>query len=606
MKKKFDPRTFLSPPGIFILYIIACGLVLMGFRFIFPGEAAPVPYFSRSWRIIRGLLDFINLFPALVMSALVIPFGRAALAEEEYTSFSPRFFQIIKGPVITAICAAVVYGVLFFLALPLLRDQELNKRSEGNLYRLARERAHVHGQEGEWLEAARFIAICDRIWPNSPEMSGLKDQAAIHLEAYRFEEDKDRAAARTEAAGDVRGAGVSVLPGQRQPVNVTEALVMGKAALAEERYFDAHWLATLAGRIAGPDSLEAADAARLAGLAWSAVQSLAPTARESRLYAAFRLKQSGYEAMVSGDWIRAYYIFQELLTLSPDDPDAANFFVKSEQGAREVAFFIEEMELAMGEVLTGAVFSLPVSGANGRPRRGVLRFSGLSGFSDYSYGIGLEYISFDGNARPVSRVEAPYAKILPIRPGDQPQTAVLMQALDRHDRNHRWGPLWAADPVLPPLPEEAAPGETQLLLDISYEDFLLLSRTRRGLDNLQLGELFSAARHLGSAGYLPEVFEAEIVYRLSVPLFFLPLSILSIVIGWQFRAKRRPRYIFIPLLPLLPLVFNGLIRLCRNILNTTGIWAVISLGFSATLGIFIAVLALLFVLSLIFLAAQHG
>jgi hypothetical protein len=578
----------------------------MGFRFIFPGETAPIPYFSRSWRIIRGLVDFINLFPALAMSALVIPFGRAAFAEEEYTSFSPRFFQSIKGPVITAICAAMVYGLLFFLALPLLRDQELNKRSEGNLYRLARERAHVHGQEGEWLEAAWFIAICDRIWPGSPEMSRLKDQAAVHLEDYRFEEDKDRAAVRAEAAGDAWGAAVSVLPGQRQPVNVTEALILGKAALAEERYFDAHWLATLAGRLAGPDSLEAADAARLAGLSWSAIQSLAPNVRESRLYATFRLKQSGYEAMVSGDWIRAYYIFQELLELSPNDPDAANFFIKSEQGARETAFFIDEMELAVGEVLTGAVFSLPVSSVNGSPRRAALRFSSLSGFPDYSYGIGLEYISFDGDARPVSRVEAPYAKILPIRPGARPQTAVLMQALDRHDRNHRWGPLWAADPALPPSPEEAVSGETQLLLDISYEDFLLLSHTRRGLDNLQLGELFSAARRLGSAGYLPGVFEAEIVYRLSVPLFFLPLSILSIVIGWRYRARKRPRYLFIPMLPLLPLVFNGLVRLYRNILNTTGIWAVISLGFSTTLVIFIAVLALLFIFSLIFLAAQHG
>jgi hypothetical protein len=606
MKKKLDPRIFLSPPGIFILYMAACGLAIMGFRFIFPGETAPVPYFSRSWRIIRGLLDFINLFPALAMSALVIPFGRAAFAEEEYTRFSPRFFQTIKGPVITAICAAVVYGLFFFLALPLLRDWEGNKRSEGNLYRLARDRAHSYSRAGEWTEAARFIAICERIWPDSPEMSGMKDQAALYLEAYRFEADEDRAAAQAEAAGGLRGAAVSVLPGQRQPVDVTEALVMGKAALEAEQYFDAHWLATLAGRLARPGSLEAADAARLAGLAWNAVQSLAPHVRESQLYDAFRLKRSGYEAMVSGDWIRAYYIFQELRELSPNDPDAANFFIKSEQGAQETAFFVDEMELAVGEVLTDAVFSLPVTSAPGRPGRGVLKFSGLSGFSDYSYGFGLEYISFDGDARPVSRVEARYAKILPLRLDTRPQITILMQALDRHDRNNRWTPLWAADPALPPSPEEAVPGAAQLLLDISYEDFLLLSRIRRGLDNLQMGELFSAARRLGAAGYLPEVFEAEMVYRLSVPLFFLSLSILSIVIGWQFRAKRRPRYIFIPLLPLLPLVFNGLVRLSRNILNTAGVWAVISLGFSPALIVFIAALVFLFILSLIILAAQHG
>jgi hypothetical protein len=606
MKKKFNVQTALSPAGIFIIYIVVCALGIMGFRFIYPGEAAPIPYFSRSWRMVRGLLDLINLFPALAMSALVIPFGRAAFSGEDYSSFSPRFFQIIRGPVITAISAAVGYSLLFFLALPIVQDRDANMRAEGGLYRLARDRARSHSQEGEWLEAARFIAVCERIWPGSPEMDDLKDQAAVHMEAYRFEEEAENAAARDAVAADFRGAGVSAMPGRPQPVGVTEALTMGESALEEERYFDAHWLATLAGRIARPDSPESAGAARLAGRAWNAIQSLAPTARESRLYAVFRLKQSGYEALVSGDWIRAFYIFQELLELTPDDPDAVDFFAKSEQGAKEVAFFIDEMELAVGEILTGAVFSLPVDNVNGRSGRAVLRFSGLSGFADYSYGLGMEYIRFDGDARPVSRLEAPYAKILPIRLDDRSRTLVLMRALDRHDQNLRRDPLWAADPAAPPAPGQTVPGEARLLLDISYEDFLLLSLIRRGLDNLQMGELFTAARDLGSSGYLPQVFEAEMLYRLSVPLFFLPMSILAIILGWRFRAGKRPRYVFAPLALILPLVFYALVRLCRNILNTAGIWMVISLGFSTALIITIAVLALLFVLFLIILAAQHG
>jgi hypothetical protein len=604
MKKKFKPRAVLSPAGIFALYMLVCALGIMGFRFIFPGETAPIPYFSRSWRLVRGLLDLIGLFPALAMTALVIPFGRAAFSGEDYSSFSPRFFQIIRGPVITAVSAAVVYGLLFFLVLPLVQDQDANMRAEGGLYRLARDRARSHSQEGEWLEAAQFIAVCERIWPGSPEMSGLKDQAAIQVEAYRFDEDAEEAAARE--AEEFRGAGASVMPGQQQPVDLTEALIMGEAALEEERYFDAHWLATLAGRLARPDSPESAGAARLAGRAWNAIQSLAPRARESRLYSIFQLKQSGYEAMVSGDWIRAFYIFQELLDLTPDDPDAVNFFAKSEQGAKETAFFIDEMELAVGEILTGAIFSLPLDDVNGGPGRAVLRFSGLSGFADYSYGLGMEYISFDGDTRPASRLEAPYAKVLPIRLNGRPRTLILMRALDRHDRNRRWEPLWAADPAAPPSPGKTVPGEARLLLDISYEDFLLLSRVRRGLDNLQMGELFAAARGLGSSGYLPQVFEAEMLYRLSVPLFFLPMSILAIILGWRFRAGKRPRYVFIPLALALPVVFYALVRLYQNVLNTAGIWAVISLGFSTALIITVAVLALLFILFLVILAAQHG
>ncbi|MDR1238691.1 MAG: hypothetical protein LBK27_01125 [Treponema sp.] len=599
MKKQFDPRTFFSPARIFVLYLLVCALGIMGFRLVFPGEAPPIPWFSRSWRLVQGLLTLIGLFPALAMSALVIPFGRAALDGEEYSSFSPKFFQIIRGPVITAISAVVIYGLLFFLALPIVQDREANMRAEGALYRLARDRARSHSQAGEWPEAAQFIAICERIWPESPEMERLKNQAAIHMEERRFDEDEERA----EAAAGFRSAGLSALPGQRQPVDAAQALTLAEAALGEERYFDAHWLSTLAERISRPGSPEALAAVRLAGRAWNAVQSLAPNARETRLFRIFRLKQSGYEAMISGDWIRAFYLFQELLELTPNDPDAATFFAKSEQGAKEIAFFHDEIELAVGETLTGAVFSLPGSG--GRPGRAVLRFSGLSGFADYSYGLGLEYISFDGDARPVSRMEAPYAKILPIRIDDRPRTLILLRALDRQDRNRRWEPSWAADPALPPAPGAEIPGDARLLLDMGYEDFLLLSHVRRGLDNLYMRELFTA-RTLGSSGYLPQVFEAEIIYRLSVPLFFLPLAILAIILGWRFRAKKRPRYLFIPMLPILPLVFNGLVYLYRAILNTAGIWVVISLGFSAALVVFIAALVFLFIVFLILLAAQHG
>jgi hypothetical protein len=53
-------------------------------------------------------------------------------------------------------------------------------------------------------------------------------------------------------------------------------------------------------------------------------------------------------------------------------------------------------------------------------------------------------------------------------------------------------------------------------------------------------------------------------------------------------------------------VFNGLICLYRNVLNTLGIWAVISLGFSTALVICLAGLAVLFIISLIVLAAQRG
>ncbi|MDR0583313.1 MAG: hypothetical protein LBG57_03050 [Treponema sp.] len=595
---KISKETFRSPHAIFIMYMTAASLLIMGFRFIFPGEAAPLLLYSRNWRLIRGALDIFTIFPALAMSALVAPFGLAGF-EDQYSSFSPRFFQRLFTPIITAICAAVVYGAIFFLALPLAREAEENMRYNGELFRLARERAHIHSRAGEWIEASQFIGICDGIWPNSPDIAALRTEVDVHLNEDRFEEEDERAAARAELAADGRSAAMTSLPGQGQPLDATDAIARGEAAFNERRYYDAHWLATLGERLARTGSPETVSAARLAARAWNQIESQQPTFHEERLYSLYHLKQSGYEAMVSGDWIRAYYIFQELADQTPDDPDAVNFLAACERGTKEIAFFIDEIEVSLGEILTGAVFSLPAPAGG----RAVLRISSLSATPDFAYGIGLEYLSFDAQSRPLVSLQASYAKLLPFTLDGRRQVLVLMRALDRHDRNLRWEPEWSLGGV---STGTAQSGGAQITLDLSYETFLLLSKIRQGLSNLQIGELFSASKIIGEAGYIPQVFEAEILNRLGTPLFFLPMSIIAIIIGWRLRAKNRVRYLFIPLLPVLPVVFNGIAHLYQSVLNTLGIWLILALGFSMALVVFIAVLSVSFVISLIVLAAQHG
>ena len=67
-----------------------------------------------------------------------------------------------------------------------------------------------------------------------------------------------------------------------------------------------------------------------------------------------------------------------------------------------------------------------------------------------------------------------------------------------------------------------------------------------------------------------------------------------------------PRVLSVPLLFLLPLVFNSFVQLYRSLLQTLGIWAVLAAGFSAALGFFIAGAVAFFLLSLLALAFQRG
>jgi hypothetical protein len=579
-----------TPQSIFIIYTLSAFLLIMIFRFIFPGSPAPLVIYSRDWRLIHGVIEAFNLFPAIVFSALVIPFGLASY-EEHYQSFSEMFFKRLVSSVITVIFAAVVYGIIFFLLFPMAMSYEENMRYSGDMYRLAKKSAMECRDSKEWLEASQFLDLCDHIWYQSPELAALRDEITINLQEDVSGRSEERSRARAALAVDHHILEIVPLSENQRPVDAVQAITMSREAFNEMRYYDAHWLANLATRLAVRGSVEAIDAARLASEAWNMITSQAPNARESRLYELYNLKLSGYQAMESGEWIRAFYIFQELLTYTPDDPDAKNFFAVSEKNAKETAFFIDEMELSLGENLNGAIFSL--SSGDGRA---VLRFNSLTISDDAAYGMGFEYMEFDANMSPKASVASRYAKLTPFTLDGKPQILVLIHALNRSDENNDFPGEWLL----------GSPVTSGIFLDTSFDDFILITDVRRGLTNLRINELFTASRKLENEGYINQIFQAEILNRIGSVMYFLPMAIFVIVIAWRYRAKEKPRYLFVLLLPVLPVVFHGFVFLYRSVINTLGIWLVLSLGFTPALIVFITATAVILFISLVSLSAQHS
>jgi hypothetical protein len=173
---------------------------------------------------------------------------------------------------------------------------------------------------------------------------------------------------------------------------------------------------------------------------------------------------------------------------------------------------------------------------------------------------------------------------------------VLTHALDRHDEKNNYDSEW--------LLGERIPGG--IILNVSYNDLMLLSYVRFGLANLQINELFLASKDLGNYGIVTQIFEAEILNRLGSILFFLPMSIIIITFGWRYRVKKRPRYFFVIMLPILPVVFHGFVFMYRSVINLLGIYLVLSFGFSLALVAFIVTIVIFMFISLVVLASQHS
>jgi hypothetical protein len=591
-----DKERFSSPLSVYAAYMIASLLVIAGYRWFFPGAAEPLKPFFLKWRIVAACIDFATLYPALAFSALVIPFGLKEHSGSGYAggdfvgdkSFSPRFLRYLFWPVITACVAAAVYAVVFFLLLPMAGNMKQSMMSRAGLFRTALEKAETYAAAGEWAEASRFLAISEGIWPGSEDADKIRKNYGAGISSYQ-EQIRGEAEAEPEA-GD--------------PLNSVEAMSQAEAAFAEERWYDAHWLATLAERLARPGSAEIPPARALAARAWNKIAELAPNAREKERYALYRLKQDGYNAMLEQDWISAYYTFKELSALTPDDPDVEHYLEDSTRGLAEVAFFIEEIDLALGEVSRDPVFSLPADSEDGG--RIVARFASMALLPDYAYVWEPELIAVDKNGLFRYRVRSDYGKIIPVsinahEAEPREQTAVLLRALDRTDNGKRREPVWTDE-----AGETVDSGAAQVLVDLDFDSFALLSGALSGPEGLGLRELFDAEKALSGCGYVPEVFRAEILRRLSEPLFFLPLSVLALFLGWRFRARKKPRYVYLPMLGVLPLVFYHASLFLRSVFNNLSIWLSLSAGFPAALIWFMAASALCFILALVVLAAQHG
>jgi hypothetical protein len=607
------------------LYAAGSLALICAFRYFVPGRIEPLEYYALTWRLGTGLVDFITLFPAIALSALVIPFGLKEHPGGGYAGstfvgdrgFSPRFLRYITWPVISAACAAAVYALLFFLVLPLTLDSRAAMEERAELYQQAKAKAERLAAEKNWAETSEFLEICDALWPHSPEIERLRKGIA------------ESPAAPQTPPDEPRGAGTDPvwlgLPGD--PVNSADALALAREAFDNERYYDAHWLAVLAERLARPGAAEISAARSAASRAWDKIAALAPNAREQERFRLYRLKRDGYEAMLAGDWISAYYTFQELLAVSPDsvprDPDVEHYFEASKRGVASLAFFLDELDLALGSVQTGPVFSFPLAENNGRL---VLRFGSMTALPHHSYAWNAEFLAADSSGALLYKASTPYCKIIPLSEppemnpdtplregeaadtpaGDAPveKTVLLLRSLDRGDQERRFDPVWSGGYAaeFSDLP----PGGTRITLDISYEDFLLLSRLKRGAGALHLGELLRAEQEFGKYGHLPEVFRAELFRRLGECTFFLPMTVLALLLGWRFRPRKKPRYVYVPMLGILPLVFYGAALFFRIIINNVSIWLALSTGFTTALICLVTGAAAAFIAALALLAAQHG
>jgi hypothetical protein len=225
----------------------------------------------------------------------------------------------------------------------------------------------------------------------------------------------------------------------------------------------------------------------------------------------------------------------------------------------------------------------------------------ISLFKDMAYGKNAELALFDQENHLIATIKSKFCRLSPQKTDTGEQVLVMTRSIDE-ETNEQFDPVitWYGSNEK----ERELFNNMQFLLDINYRDFILLANLRHGIDSILLDDLFIAGKKFGAYGYITQVFQAEIIYRLFSLIVFLPAAVIIIVLGWRFRAKNKPLFMGIPMLFILPLVFQGIIRLYQSLLNTLSIWSVTSFGFTISMTLFSIGTVFLFFLSLLIAAFQ--
>ena len=590
----------VSAPVILAAYAAVSFAAIFAYEFFFPTVPAPLPPFFFKWRFFHAVAAYSTAFPAIALAAIAATFGFGNWGESDENRFVPGFLDSIKGPLFTSFAAAVLYAALFLFAQPSALDVISDMKSKGILFQTATQKAETALDQKNWREAKSFLNICQQVWPNSPDTEKARDRLNVGMAGGLTKENQKPAVKTRSEDTEAHTMAVAPYPGVDAKTTAAEALGIAQKALEAKRYYDAHWVATLAERLAKPGAAEKAAATRLATAAWNALAETEPSAADKSSFAIYKKKRDGYAAMLAEDWIRAYFIYEELSRDEPKDPDIIRFLKVSREGIKSLSFFADEVGASIGAVDLDVILSLPRKNSG----RDILRIRRLHPFADAAYGEGLELISFDEAGALRYAVDAPYVKIVPFllnRSSTETvsRTAVLMLALDRTDDSIRIRPRWTSG---------AAPdgAETRVVLDAPYENILLASRARRGVQALSVPELNKGAAILPSYGFVAEAFRAELIRRFAEPFAFLSLAVFVLGIAWRSRAPKSAGPGGLLILVILPFAFNVVVQGYRLLSSTSSTVFAVMLPFETALAAALGLQAALLLIALFFLAGQRS
>lgn len=549
--------------GYFLVALAGC----IAYSLIRPVPVDLIAPFVVGYKLRAAVIMFVGFMPSLLISGILLGYALAFSknADELVERWSARLLAFLKGAYVLCLACIAVYVLLSEGLLPAMKSRQVEAVARTADFTEFRSVAREAYDRSSYAEAELAARSALRIWPKNGETAALLDRI---LYAHAGAE-KSAAGPKTGtpgaapnngppgAAGAPGSAAEDSVPLGSTGMTVLEALDAARQAQDNLDFYNAHYYAMLAYRLAPGTDPNRAVAQRLASKAWNQItegKDLLLSEPDRKLY---ETKRSGYEAIQNGDYLRAYYIFEGLRkseTESPGakkDPDVARFLEVSRKGVLESFFFIDEtvyMRLFESSRNVFFVIRRADGGTDAVSARGIT-WTRAEG-KDLAYLRGFEYAHFGPGGRLKYQMSVPYAKMFSgLSPEGTNCPELILHAVDRGREG--------AD-IVPVAVSGTIPGREGrvLLLDMPWKDFPLVVSANRGTRAMSLPDLLSFSPRASRYGFSRVDFSSEILKRISDPFLMLILSVIALIFAWKYKLGRNTLFkawwvLAIPLFPLL-------------------------------------------------------
>jgi len=557
-------RVFLVVVLHYLVGLAGC----LAYSFIHPISVYLIEPFVVGYRIKTAILLFVTFMPALQISGMLVGYAIVfkSHANEEIPRWSAMLLEYLMGAFVLCLVCITLYFAMAEGVSPFLKVQQASAVSRTGDYRDLVDIARNALAEDRALDAEFQLRGALTIWPGSPEANQLMERSKYRLaelEGFKPDQKKKR---EKIGKGPRFGLAPDAMTRSEKGITVLEALDRSAEAERKHDYFNAHYFAILAWRLAADTDPNKALALQRAAEAWGRISEGADAFHDAGDIARYKVKREGYESIQNGDYLKAYYILlaeyetEKASRNGTIDPDVERFLEVSKKGVLETFFFIDETENVRLFESSRDVFFINRR-ADGKTDSVFIRGMTYmqSGGQEIAYLRDLEIARFDADSKLVYRVAVPYAKMFPFtQDGKNPRPELILHAVDRNRQG--------AD-ILPEVLEGKVPDEERniLVLDMPYRDFSLILAANRGPSAMSLAEMFGISGTAAKYGFSREVYQRELITRLAEPFLILILSVYALILGWRYRLGKNTLFkawwaLAIPLLPIICLYVIETVR----------------------------------------------